>query len=192
MGMQTGKLPLRSPALDDSEGKPPMRHRLTTFLSATTAAAMLSLAPPANAAPPLAVTGGSQIAAGEYLVTIGGCNDCHTVGWDQAPGAVPPAKRLTGSPIGWHGPWGTSFPINLRLLVHQLSEAQWLHYVATMQSKPPMPWFNMRSMSQADQKAIYAYIRSLGPAGEAMPGALPPGQLPTTPYIEAVPHPPKP
>ena len=71
-------------------------------------------------------------------------------------------------------------------------ETHRLHYVATMQSKPPMPWFNLRSMSQADRKASDACIRSLGPAGEAMPVALPPGQLPTPPYSEAVPHPPKP
>ena len=56
-----------------------------------------------------------------------------------------------------------------------------------MQPKPPMPWFNMRAMSVADLKAMYAYIRSLGPAGAATPADLPPGVLPKTAYIEAVP-----
>jgi hypothetical protein len=53
-----------------------------------------------------------------------------------------------------------------------------------------MPWFNMRSMSEPDLRAIYAYIRSLGPAGELAPDALPPGEKPRTPAIDAVPHPP--
>jgi mono/diheme cytochrome c family protein len=149
-------------------------------------------APGAHAEPRLAVAGGSPIATGEYLVAIGGCNDCHTPGWTRAPGEVPPAQRLTGVPIGWHGPWGTSFATNLRLLVQQFSLEQWLGHIATMQPKPPMPWFNMRAMSEADLKAIYAYIRSLGPAGVAMPADLPPGQMPTEPYFEALPLIPKP
>ncbi len=54
------------------------------------------------------VKGESPVAVGEYLVAIGGCNDCHTDGWNHSPGNVPLERRLTGSAIGWHGPWGTS------------------------------------------------------------------------------------
>ena len=43
------------------------------------------------------VKGQSPVAIGEYLVTIGGCNDCHTDGWNRNPGKVPVAQRLTGS-----------------------------------------------------------------------------------------------
>ncbi len=106
--------------------------------------------------------------------------------------AAPPARRPTGVAVGWHGPWGTSYAINLRLLMQQLSVEQWLRYLATMQPKPPMPLFNMRAMSEADLMAMYAYIRSLGPAGAMTPPDLPPDRTPTTPYIEAVPRPPKP
>jgi mono/diheme cytochrome c family protein len=166
-----------------------MGQRRRTILRAMLAATALSLTAYANAAAPLAVTGGSAVIAGEYLVAIGGCNDCHTEGWDQAPGAVLPAQRLTGVAIGWHGPWGTSYAINLRLLMQQLSVEQWLQYVATMR---PMPLSNMRAMSEADLKAMYAYIRGLGPAGVPTPGDLPPDRMPTTPYIEAVPQAPKP
>ena len=169
-----------------------MRQRSKTVLRAIVAATVLSLATTAHAAGPLAVTGGSPVAVGEYLVAIGGCNDCHTEGWNKAPGAIPPAQRLAGVAIGWHGPWGTSYAINLRLLMQRISVEQWLGYVETMQPKPPMPWFNMRAMSETDLKAMYAYIRSLGPAGVATPADLPPDQKPTTPYIEALPQPPKP
>ena len=134
------------------------------------------------------VQGRSPVAIGEYLVTIGGCNDCHTDGWNRNPGRIPVAQRLTGSSVGWRGPWGTSYPTNLRLLVQQMTADRWVQYVATMQSRPPMPWFNVRSMSEPDLRAVYAYIRSLGPAGEAAPDALPPGANPRTPAIDAVPH----
>ncbi len=136
------------------------------------------------------VQGPSPVANGEYLVAIGGCNDCHTDGWNRNPGKVPVAQRLTGSHVGWTGPWGTSYPTNLRLLVQQLTPDGWVQYVASMQPRPPMPWFNMRSMSESDLRAIYAYIHSLGPAGEPAPGALPPGQKPNTLAINTVPQPP--
>lgn len=170
----------------------PMGKQGLRFVVFVFAAGVVLLGTPAAGANPLAVTGGSQVATGEYLVAIGGCNDCHTEAWNQTPGQVPVAERLTGSRIGWRGPWGTSYAINLRLLAQQLTEAQWLSYIAAMQPKPPMPWYNMRVMSPADLKAIYAYIRSLGAAGTLMPADLPPGQTPTTPYVEAEPQSPKP
>ncbi len=92
--------------------------------------------------------------------------------------------------MGWSGPWGTSYPTNLRLLVQKMTVDGWLQYVANMQSRPPMPWWNVRAMSEADLRAMYAYIHGLGPAGEPAPDALPPGQKPATPAIDAVPHPP--
>ena len=133
------------------------------------------------------VSGTSQLAVGEYLIAIGGCNDCHTVGWNQNPGKIPLAQRLTGNPVGWHGPWGTSYAVNLRLLVQGMTADAWVKHIAGMQPKPPMPWFNMRSMSESDLRAVYAYVRSLGPGGEAMPIDLAPGETPTTPYVEATP-----
>lgn len=149
----------------------------------------VALAAHTAAAQPFAVTGGSQVANGEYLVAVGGCNDCHTEGWNRAPGQIPPAQRLTGSRVGWHGPWGTSYAINLRLLVNKLTQDQWLAYIAAMHPKPPMPWFNMQVMSATDLAAMYAYIHALGPAGTLAPPDLPPGQTPPTPYVEAAPKP---
>ena len=46
------------------------------------------------------------------------------------------------------------------------------------------------SMSEADLRALYAYIYSLAPAGGPAPDALPLGEKPKTPTIDAVPHPP--
>ena len=81
--------------------------------------------------------------------------------------------------------------MNLRLLVNRLTPEAWVSYVANMKPRPPMPGYNMQVMSQQDLRAMYAYIHSLGPAGEAMPEPLPPGETPKTPYIDAEPHAPQ-
>lgn len=129
------------------------------------------------------VTGGTAVHRGAYLVTIGGCNDCHTPGWMQHPGEISTAQRLTGNPVGWHGPWGTSFASNLRLLAANMSAKQWSRLIATFHPLPPMPAYNVKSMSKSDQLAIFAYIKSLGPAGKPAPAALPPGPPPAPPYF---------
>ena len=47
----------------------------------------------------------SLSARGEYLVRIAGCNDCHTPAYGERAGNVPKAEWLTGSPLGFLGPW---------------------------------------------------------------------------------------
>jgi len=121
---------------------------------------------------------------GRYLVSIAGCNDCHTPGYAQAAGNVPESSWLTGDRLGWRGPWGTSYALNLRLYMANMSEKQWLHRVATMQSRPPMPYFNLQAMTERDQRALYHYIRALGPAGEPAPAWMPPDKLPPMPYAQ--------
>jgi mono/diheme cytochrome c family protein len=62
------------------------------------------------------VAADSQIDAGRYLVKIGGCNDCHTPGFAMTNGASPAEPEwLTGDGVGFSGPWGVSYPANLRL-----------------------------------------------------------------------------
>jgi mono/diheme cytochrome c family protein len=46
---------------------------------------------------------------GRYLVTITGCNDCHTAGYLASEGQTPEEQWLTGDTFGWRGPWGTTF-----------------------------------------------------------------------------------
>lgn len=129
----------------------------------------------------------ASIDMGRYLITIAGCNDCHTAGYPESNGNVPETQWLKGSPVGYQGPWGTTFPANLRLSVANMSKEQ---FIARAKSEllPPMPWFNLRAMSDDDLKAIYIYIKSLGEPGEAMPAYLPPGEVPSTPFIVFVPQ----
>jgi len=124
----------------------------------------------------------SAVERGRYLVRIGGCNDCHTAGYPEAGGKLPEGQWLTGSAVGFRGPWGTTYPANLRLVLAPMSEAQWLAR-ARSEMRPPMPWFNLRDMTDDDLKAIYHYVRQLGPAGQAAPQYAAPGQEVDTPYI---------
>ena len=123
---------------------------------------------------------------GRYLIMTSGCNDCHTPGYMETDGQVAPALWLTGNTVGFQGPWGTSYPVNLRLYVQTMTEAQWLARVR-QPMRPPMPWFNLRDMSDRDLIAMYRFIYALGPAGESAPAATAPGTAVTTPYIEFVP-----
>lgn len=75
-----------------------------------------------------------KIARGKYLVTVGGCHDCHSP--KLKPGSIEPdpARLLSGHPLStpvpgepavmgtivasgdltaWHGPWGVSYTANL-------------------------------------------------------------------------------
>ena len=46
-----------------------------------------------------------------------------------------------------------------------------------------MAWSRLREISESDLRAIYRYIRWLGPAGSPAPTALPPGVVPPEPFI---------
>ncbi|HNP34305.1 MAG TPA: hypothetical protein PKK10_00520 [Woeseiaceae bacterium] len=128
-------------------------------------------------------TNSGSIDKGRYLVTISGCNDCHTASWPESNGTTPEAEWLTGVPIGWRGPWGTSYASNLRLLAQDLDEDAWVVMLRERQGKPPMPWMNLNRMHDDDARAIYRFIRSLGARGERMPMAVAPGIEPATPYF---------
>ena len=90
------------------------------------------------AEPPEDAADAATVARGKYLVTVAGCNDCHTpltVG-PNGPGPdmsrmlsghpesleMPPAPKLPEGPWGavaastftaWSGPWGVSFTANI-------------------------------------------------------------------------------
>jgi hypothetical protein len=70
--------------------------------------------------------------------------------------------------------------------MQNITEEQWLARVRKPMG-PPMPWFNLRDMTDSDLLAIYQFVRSLGPAGEPAPAAVGPGVAVTTPYIEFFP-----
>lgn len=119
-----------------------------------------------------------------YIIKIAGCNDCHTAGYAEAAGKIPETDWLKGDTTGWRGPWGTTYSSNLRLYMQNLSEDQWIKISRSVEFRPPMPWFVLRVMTEQDLRAIYRFIRNLGPAGEPAPAYLPPDQEPPKPYIQ--------
>jgi mono/diheme cytochrome c family protein len=125
----------------------------------------------------------SLVKRGRYLVQIGGCNDCHTPAYPEKGGKVPEAQWLTGDALGWHGPWGTTYATNLRLYMQDLTEDEWVKKGKSLKARPPMPWFNVTAMTTNDLRALYRYIRHLGPAGKPAPAYLPPDKTPPQPHV---------
>nr|WP_295904333.1 cytochrome C [uncultured Bdellovibrio sp.] len=120
---------------------------------------------------------------GRYLIQITGCNDCHTPMYAPKNGAVPEKDWLSGSDVGWKGPWGTSYPTNLRARVAGMTEDQWVTYLKHLKSLPPMPYYSVNAMGEKDARSIYRFIRSLGNHSQTIPTALPSGKIPQTPYV---------
>jgi hypothetical protein len=86
--------------------------------------------------------------------------------------------------LGWCGPWGTTYPTNLRLYFQEITEEQWVQVAKTMQRRPPMPYYALNAMTEPDVRAVYRYIRSLGPAGKPAPKYLPADSVPPQPYVQ--------
>lgn len=95
-------------------------------------------AAPSGATQDTASAATTKVARGKYLVTVAGCNDCHTplklgsngpepdmsrmLSGHPESLAMPPAPRLPDGPwqvtaaatsTAWSGPWGVSFTANL-------------------------------------------------------------------------------
>lgn len=149
------------------------------------AAAEIS-SPGSDGVPRVAATNMEE--AGRYIAVLGGCNDCHTEGYLASGGTVPEEEWLTGSAVGFRGPWGTTYPANLRRTVERFTEDQWVTILKERTGLPPMPWMNVNQMTESDSRALYRYIRSLGPAGDFAAAPVPPDQDPTGPWIDFVPR----
>lgn len=163
-----------------------MNHRVTrTVVPCVVIALALSVAASAF----LSISRASERASsatterGRYLVKTAGCNDCHTPDYVAKAGRVDESRWLIGSQMGWQGPWGTTYPPNLRLFTQRITPEEWLS-VARRPTRPPMPWFALRDMTDEDLLAIYHFTRSLGPAGSMAPAFLPPGQRASTPVVK--------
>lgn len=139
---------------------------------------------------PQSTAAASSLQRGRYLARIAVCNDCHTPGYSESGGTMDEKQWLIGSKVGWQGPWGTTYPSNLRLTMATRSEDEWVRVAKSTRYRPPMPWFALRDMTERDLRALYRFVISLGPAGEPAPAYVPPGQSAHGPVI-AIPAPPK-
>lgn len=133
------------------------------------------------------VSASSQVAAGEYLMTVASCHDCHTAGWVEKKGNVPKADQLSGNPIGYYGAWGTVYGKNLRQVADRHTEDEWVDILKTAdhgQGNLPMPWHDAAKFSDKDLRALYQYAKSLGPKPVRLPRNGKPGVKPTGQYID--------
>jgi len=140
----------------------------------------------AQAPAPAAMTHEQKVARGEYLTTIMGCNDCHTPGTFY--GAPDFTRKLSGTELGWIGPWGTSYPRNLtpdmETGIGKWSEDDIVKTIRTGQRAdgtpvlPPMPWPMYTNLSDDDAYSIAAYLKTLPAISHHVPDKLPPGTKP--------------
>jgi mono/diheme cytochrome c family protein len=134
---------------------------------------------------------------GAYLVTIMSCGDCHTPGGFY--GQPDFQRTLSGSELGWTGPWGTSYPRNLtpdmETGIGAYSEDDIIRTLQTgmrpngKMLNPPMPWPNFAHLTPQDVRSIARYLKSLPPVTHRVPDLVPPGQKPKAPAL-VVPPPP--
>lgn len=129
----------------------------------------------------------ASVENGARIAVITGCHDCHTAGYAQSGGQIDPEKALKGDVVGFQGPWGTTYPANLRLTVARMSENDFVGFGHSFQTRPPMPWFNLHAMTETELRSFYQYVKSLGEPGEPAPDFVPPGGVPKTPYIPFAP-----
>jgi mono/diheme cytochrome c family protein len=121
---------------------------------------------------------------GKYLVSVLGCHDCHT------PGTLYNApdfnRALSGSELGWTGPWGTSYPRNLtpdiETGIGSWSEDDIVRALQTgrrpdnSELKPPMPWPTYAGLTSRDVHSVAKYLKSIPPVSHANLPVLSPGQ----------------
>lgn len=137
------------------------------------------------------------VVRGRYLVSIMSCNDCHTPG--SFYGVPDTTRRLSGSDIGWIGPWGVVHARNLTpdsTGIGSWSKDQIVTALLTgstpsgVQLAPIMPWMNFSGvLDHDDAMAIASYLMSLPPIVHKNLDRIPPGQKPTGATI-AFPPPP--
>lgn len=155
---------------------------LSTLAALVAIAATLSCATTAQKAP-APMTQADKVARGEYLTTIMGCNDCHTPG--TFFGSPDFSRKLSGSELGWVGPWGTTYARNLtpdpQNGIGAWSEDDIVKTIRTGQRAdgtpvlPPMPWPMYTNLTDDDAYSIAAYLKSLPAVSHKVPTKLPPG-----------------
>ncbi len=130
-----------------------------------------------------------EIARGKYIVGAGSCTDCHTPG--HFLGKPDMTKFLGGSDVGFAIPGLGVFVAPNLTPDKETGLGDWtVEQIATAVTTgktpdgrilaPPMPWRNYSVLTKADALAIAAYLKSLPPLHNQVPGPFGPSQTPTS------------
>jgi mono/diheme cytochrome c family protein len=138
----------------------------------------------------------AQIARGKYLVVVGGCSDCHTPA--TFLGHPDMDKFLGGSDVGFAIPGLGVFPGRNLTPDKQTGLGNWTdeQIIKTMTTgvrpdgrtlAPIMPYMALSQLTPADAQAIVAYLRSIKPVANAVPGPFGPNEKPGVLVMTIVP-----
>ncbi len=133
--------------------------------------------------------GPSRIARGEYLATVSGCGDCHTPGYFF--GKPDETKPLSGSEVGFEIPnlgvfHGPNLTPDKETGLGRWSETEIVMALRTgvrpdgRELAPIMPWRNFARFNDEDARAIAAYLKSLKPVSNKVPGPFSDQERPTS------------
>ena len=143
-----------------------------------------------------AMANDSQIARGKYLVTIGGCNDCHTPGYFF--GKPDTSRFLGGSDVGFEIPGqgvfvGSNITPDKTTGIGRWTSEQIVKVIQTGERPdgrilaPIMPWHAFATLTADDARAIAAFLQSLNPVSNQIPGPFKPGQKVSTFMLRILP-----
>lgn len=140
----------------------------------------------------------SPVERGRYLASIMDCTGCHTPG---ALAGKPDMERyLGGAQMGFQVPEiGIFYPPNLtpdiKTGIGSWSEEQIITALRTgvrpdgRTLSPVMPYLSYAHMTDADVAALAAFLKSLPPVTNKVPGPVGPTETATAPYFTVVmPH----
>lgn len=133
---------------------------------------------------------------GKYLVTLGGCNDCHTPGYFL--GKPDFEHALSGSEVGFEIPdlgvfHGRNLTPDEETGIGKWSEDDIVKAIRTgvrpdgRELAPIMPWRSLAALTDEDAYSIAAYLKSLPAVKNKVPGPFGPKDKPTGFVMKIVP-----
>ena len=137
----------------------------------------------------------TQVEWGQYLVTVIGCSDCHTDG--AFAGKPDMAHFLGGSSVGFEMPglgyfYGSNLTPDPETGLGNWTAKQIVTAITTgmrpdgRELAPIMPWRGLSHLHPKDARAIAAYLKSLPPVHNKVPGPFGASEKPTAPYFKIV------
>ena len=158
-------------------------------MSRTLVARVFVAASFAGLATAMASADDAQIERGKYLVTFGGCNDCHTPGYFF--GKPDMSRFLGGSDVGFEIPGqgvfvGRNITPDAETGIGKWTPDQIVTAIQTGERPdgrilaPIMPWRDFAELTKDDATAIAAYLKSIKAVKNPVPGPFNPGQKVST------------